>query len=125
MTRQKNLQEDTHYRVMALLEARPDMSQREMAEALGVSLGGVNYCLRALVERGLVKMQNFGHSERKLGYAYLLTPSGVVEKAVLTRRFLQRKLQEYEALKAEIEALQQKVEEPPAVGSAHVPKIEQ
>ncbi|NOS97706.1 MAG: MarR family EPS-associated transcriptional regulator [Methylotenera sp.] len=106
MNRQQTLKEDTHYRVLALLESKPNMSQRELAHALGVSLGGVNYSLRALMARGMIKLQNFTNSERKLAYAYLLTPAGMAEKASLTSLFLQRKLQEYEALKIEIAALQ-------------------
>jgi EPS-associated MarR family transcriptional regulator len=113
MTRQKQLQEDTHFRVLSLLESQSDLNQREMAKALGVSLGGVNYCLRALVEKGLVKMHNFQESDNKLGYAYLLTPQGMTEKIALTGRFLKRKKQEYAALKAEIEALQKTVGENP------------
>ena len=110
MTRQQQLQEDTHFRVLSLLESQPDLNQREMAKALGVSLGGVNYCLRALAAKGLIKMHNFQASDNKLGYAYLLTPQGMVEKLSLTTRFLQRKQQEYAALKAEIEALQQQMD---------------
>ncbi len=106
MTRQKQLQEDTRFRVLGLLESEPNINQREMAKALGVSLGGVNYCLRALVAKGLVKMHNFQENENKLGYAYLLTPQGMAEKLALTANFLQRKQQEYAALRAEIEALQ-------------------
>lgn len=113
MTRQQQLQEDTHFRVLSLLESQPDLNQREMAKALGVSLGGVNYCLRALVAKGLIKMHNFQTNDNKLGYAYLLTPQGVAEKLSLTAHFLQRKQQEYVALKAEIEALQQAVAEKP------------
>jgi EPS-associated MarR family transcriptional regulator len=108
-TRQKQLQEDTRFRVLALLESEPDLNQREMAKALGVSLGGVNYCLRALVAKGLVKMSNFQVSENKMGYAYLLTPQGMTEKIALTGRFLRRKQEEYAALKIEIEALQKAV----------------
>ena len=111
MTRQQQLQEDTHFRVLSLLERQPDLNQREMAKALGVSLGGVNYCLRALVAKGLIKMHNFQANDNKLGYAYLLTPQGMSEKLSLTAHFLQRKQQEYLALKAEIEALQQAVAE--------------
>ena len=111
MTRQQQLQEDTHFRVLSLLESQPDLNQREMAKALGVSLGGVNYCLRALAAKGLVKMHNFQENENKLGYAYLLTPHGIKEKLSLTASFLQRKQQEYAALKAEIEALQKAVGE--------------
>ncbi len=106
MTRQKQLQEDTHFRVLSLLEQNPDMSQRDLAKALGVSLGGVNYSLKALMERGMVKVQNFSRSERKLAYAYVLTPHGLTEKTKLTARFLKRKMDEYEALKAEIDSLQ-------------------
>lgn len=106
MTRQKQLQEDTHFRVLSMLEQNPDMSQRDLAKALGVSLGGVNYSLRALMERGMVKAQNFSKSERKLAYAYVLTPQGLAEKTKLTARFLKRKMEEYEALKLEIDLLQ-------------------
>jgi EPS-associated MarR family transcriptional regulator len=109
MTKLKQLQEDTHFRVLALLDKNPDISQRELAKQLGVSLGGVNYSLRALVDRGMVKAQNFSKSERKLAYAYVLTPQGLAEKTRLTARFLKRKMEEYEALKAEIESLQQLV----------------
>ena len=111
MTRQQQLQEDTHFRVLSLLESQPDLNQREMAKALGVSLGGVNYCLRALAAKGLVKMSSFQASENKLAYAYLLTPQGMTEKIALTSRFLKRKQEEYAALKAEIEALQKAVAE--------------
>ena len=80
------------------------MNQRDLAAALGVSLGKTNFCLQALVEKGLLKMQNFRSNKRKLAYAYLLTPAGLLEKAALTSRFLKRKTREYELLKAEIEA---------------------
>ncbi len=110
-TRQKQLQEDTRFRVLSLLESQPEINQREMAKALGVSLGGVNYCLRALVSKGLVKMSGFQASENKLAYAYLLTPQGMTEKIAMTGRFLKRKQEEYAALKAEIEALQKVVAE--------------
>ena len=109
MTRLQKLQEDTHFRVLGLLEQNPDLSQRELAKVLGVSLGGVNYSLRALVERGMVKVQNFKNSDKKLAYAYVLTPRGLAEKTRLTADFLKRKLEEYGALKAEIESLQQLV----------------
>ena len=109
MTKQRLLQEDTHFRVLAILERNPDISQRELAKALGISLGGVNYALRALVDRGMVKAQNFSKSERKLAYAYVLTPHGFAEKTKLTASFLKRKMEEYDALKAEIESLQQLV----------------
>ena len=111
MTKLKQFQEDTHYRALALLESSPDLSQRELARELGISLGGVNYALRALIERGMLKAQNFSSSDKKLAYAYILTPKGLAEKSLLTARFLRRKMDEYEALKAEIESLQHDLHE--------------
>lgn len=108
-TLQKPLPEETIYRVMQLLQENPDLTQRELAEKLGVSLGGVNYCLKALVDKGWVKMKNFAHSKNKFGYVYVVTPTGLVEKVEITRRFLQRKMDEYETLKAEIEILKSEV----------------
>ena len=90
---------------MRLIETNPEMTQRELAEALGVSLGAANYCLKALVEKGWVKLENFQNNPNKLGYLYLLTPMGMAAKATLAARFLRRKLAEYEDLKAEIEQL--------------------
>ncbi len=104
MSRQTS-QQDTHYRTLRLLQENPDLTQREIAKELGVSLGSVNYCLKALADKGLVKMRNFRASKNKLGYAYLLTPRGVKEKLALTEGFLNRKLKEYEALKVEIATL--------------------
>ena len=97
--------EDLRFRVVKLLETSPDLSQRDLAAALGISNGKINYCLRALLAKGLVKLGNFSQSRHRLGYVYLLTPSGIAEKAALTHRFLQRKVAEYEALKTEIDAL--------------------
>jgi len=104
-SRRTQLQEDTYFRVLRLLQANPDMTQREIAEKLGLSTSGLNYCLKALIEKGLVKVQNFSESKNKFGYVYLLTPLGFFEKANLTGRFLQRKLNEYESLRIEIESL--------------------
>ena len=98
--------EDTHYKVLKILEQTPQISQRELAREMGVSVGKVNYCLKALVERGWVKIDNFSNNPHKLHYAYLLTPRGLKAKTTLTTSFLKRKLAEYEALKAEIEELQ-------------------
>jgi len=98
--------EDAHFRMMRLIEARPEISQRELSRELGLSLGAVNYCLSALIEKGHVKMLNFRASDHKLGYAYLLTPAGIARKARMTRDFLARKVVEYEALKAEIESIE-------------------
>ena len=91
---------------MRLLQANPHMMQRELAQALGVSLGKTNFCLQALLAKGWLKVQNFAGKRNKLTYAYLLTPQGIKEKALLTSRFLQRKQQEYVLLQAEIAALQ-------------------
>lgn len=101
--------DEAHLRVLQLLQQQPEWTQRELAEALGVSVGKVNYVLRALIEKGAVKARNFRNSQHKLGYAYLLTPKGASHKAALTQRFLQRKLAEYAALKTEIERLQRDV----------------
>jgi EPS-associated MarR family transcriptional regulator len=96
---------------MSLLRSvSPEMSQRELAEALGVSVGAANYCLKALVEKGWVKLENFQKNPNKLGYLYLLTPMGIRAKAQLTTSFLRRKLAEYEALQAEIHQLQAEVD---------------
>jgi len=112
MSKDLSLHDETHLKVLRLLESNPNISQRKLAESLGVSLGKTNFCLNALLNKGLVKMENFRTSTRKLNYAYLLTPSGMAEKAVLTQRFLKRKIEEYEALKAEIELLKQETSDP-------------
>ena len=96
---------------LRLLETNPEMTQRELAKALGVSLGAANYCLKALVKRGWVKLENFQSNPNKLGYLYLLTPSGIAAKTTLTAQFLKRKLAEYEALKTEIEQLKSEVKQ--------------
>jgi EPS-associated MarR family transcriptional regulator len=98
-----------HFRLMHLIEKNPQVSQREIAVQLGVSLGGINYCIKALIEKGYVKVSNFKENPSKLGYAYLLTPKGILAKTALTGRFLKRKIAEYDALKAEIDLLQGKV----------------
>ena len=108
-SRQAQIQEDTYFRVMRILQDNPDLTQRELAEKLGVSVGGLNYCLNALIDKGWVKMQNFQNSKNKFKYVYLLTPQGIAEKVALTSRFLERKMQEYETLKSEIESLHQDV----------------
>ena len=105
-----NLTEDKYFRLMRILEATPDVSQREMAKALGVSFGGINYCLNALIDKGLVKIHNFSQNQNKFGYVYLLTPRGIAEKASLTSKFLKRKMDEYEALKVEIETLKSEID---------------
>ena len=108
-TEKNPMSEERQLDALRLLETNPEMTQRELAEALGVSLGAANYCLKALVEKGWVKLENFQNNPNKLGYLYLLTPMGMAAKTTLTARFLRRKLAEYEALKAEIEQLQSEV----------------
>jgi len=113
------LREDTSFRVLRLLQENPEMSQRELAQVAGVSVGGMHYVLSALVEKGLVKLGNFTASEDKRRYAYLLTPKGIARRAALTRSFLARKMREYEALKCEIEQLSSELEdEEPATSSS-------
>ena len=104
-TPRSKAREDARFRILELLEQQPELTQRELASELGVSLGAVNYTLKALTEKGLVKLRSFRASERKRGYAYVLTPAGVSEKSWLAGRFIQRKLKEYEALRSELEAL--------------------
>jgi len=103
------MSEDAHYTLLRTIEQNPGMSQRDLARTLGISLGKTNYCLKALVEKGWVKMDNFSRNPNKLSYAYLLTPRGVKAKTNLTAQFLKRKLAEYEALKAEIAWLEQEM----------------
>lgn len=98
--------DERQLKTLRLLADNPDLTQRQIADALGVSLGAANYCLKALVDKGWVKLENFQRNPNKLGYLYLLTPQGVAAKTSLTARFLKRKLVEYEALKAEIEQLE-------------------
>lgn len=104
--------EEVALRLMRLLQACPELSQRELAQQMGISLGGLNYCLNALIDKGFVKMANFQKSQKKFRYVYQLTPQGIVEKLALTSRFLKRKIQEYEALKAEIETLKTELHVP-------------
>ena len=99
----------SHYRLLKLIEANPHLGQREFAQVMGVSLGKVNYCMKALVDKGFVKLGNFRKSKDKRAYAYFLTPKGIDEKARVTVDFLQRKLAEYEVIKSEIEELQKEV----------------
>ena len=94
---------------LRVLENNPQTTQRDLAELLGISLGATNYCLRALVEKGWIKIGNFQNNPSKLGYLYILTPLGIAAKAKLTSRFLKRKLEEYEVLKTEIEQLKSEI----------------
>lgn len=104
-SRRSQLQEDTYFRVLRMLQDNPDLTQREIAEKLGLSTSGLNYCLKALIDKGWVKVQSFSQSKNKFGYIYVLTPKGLSEKITLTGSFLMRKQAEYEALKIEIESL--------------------
>lgn len=110
-SKRAKLQEDTHFRVLRLLQENPEMSQRDLAEAVGVSVAGIHYLLNALIDKGLVKLGNFTAAEDKRRYAYVLTPKGIARKAALTRAFLVRRIEEYEALKEEIEALIEEVDD--------------
>ncbi len=99
------LTDELRYKLFTLLEASPELSQREVAHELGISLGRVNYCLKALISRGWIKAANFKNSKNKAAYMYLMTPRGIEERARVTARFLRYKLQEYEALRSEIETI--------------------
>jgi EPS-associated MarR family transcriptional regulator len=99
------ISEEVRYKLLRLLEPNPHLSQRELARELGISLGKVNYCLRALVDRGWIKATNFKNSKNKSAYMYLLTPRGFEEKARVTARFLRARVLEYEALRSEIEQI--------------------
>lgn len=103
------LSEDADYYILRKLEAQPRITQRELAQELGISLGKVNYCLQALIEKGMIKARNFGNNPNKKAYLYVLTPAGLESKASITKRFLKRKMDEYEALRQEIETLQQDI----------------
>jgi EPS-associated MarR family transcriptional regulator len=105
------LDETTHYGLLKTLEENPGLSQRDLAKRLGVSLGKINFCLNALVDKGSLKIKNFRNNENKLAYVYLLTPSGVEEKARVTVGFLKHKMQEYEQLRKEIEELKREAEQ--------------
>ena len=103
--------QELEYRALKILEQQPDMTQRELAEALGVSLGKTHYLVKSLIDVGWVKLDNFQKSDNRWGYAYLLTPMGIAEKAAITARFLVRKQQEYSDLQLEIQQLQEEVKQ--------------
>ena len=104
------ISDETRYELIRLLESNPDMSQRDVAKTLGISLGKTNYCLRALIRKGWIKAANFTNSRNRKAYMYQLTPRGVEEKAKLTMRYLQIKMREYESLRVEIEELRREAE---------------
>jgi EPS-associated MarR family transcriptional regulator len=107
------LTDEYRYKILKLVSANPEISQRELAKTLGVSLGKTNFCLNALIEKGLLKAANFRNSQNKLAYMYLLTPSGIEEKSKITLRFLTAKMREYEALQLEISLLMQETNSDP------------
>ncbi|OGS99063.1 MAG: MarR family EPS-associated transcriptional regulator [Gallionellales bacterium RIFCSPLOWO2_02_FULL_59_110] len=111
--------DNTSYGLLKTLENNPSLSQRDMAKRLGISLGKVNFCINALVEKGCLKVNNFRNSDNKLAYAYLLTPRGIEERARMTVEFLQIKLHEYERLRAEIEELKREAEQKGLLESNH------
>jgi EPS-associated MarR family transcriptional regulator len=102
---------ETHLQVLRHIEANPEITQRELARELGVSVGKVNYCIKALVQKGWVKANNFKNNKNKAAYAYLLTPKGIEQKAQITVRYLKSKMAEYETLKQEIAQLRSEIEE--------------
>lgn len=106
------MNDSIRYQILRLLEDRPEISQREMARELGLSLGKTNYCVRAVVEKGWVKVKNFRNSKKKAAYLYQLTPRGISAKARITRRFLDRKVEEFERLHEEIQQLRSEVDGP-------------
>jgi EPS-associated MarR family transcriptional regulator len=105
------VEDEMRYRLLRYFEQHPNASQRELARELGISVGKVNYCLRALIQRGWVKMRNFRDSTNKLAYTYTLTSKGIEERVSVASRFLRRKLAEYDALSQEIERLTQDLRE--------------
>ena len=106
-SRREEHQEDVRLRVMRLIDENPEMSSRQIADKVGIANGSAYYVLTALVKKGFVKLENFKNNERKGQYAYLLTPKGIREKSLLTHRFIGRKRQEFDALRAEIESLEE------------------
>ncbi|OIQ97546.1 hypothetical protein GALL_204300 [mine drainage metagenome] len=109
------LTDEYRYKILKLVEAKPEISQRELAKNLGISLGKANFCLKALIEKGLLKATNFRNSHNKLAYMYLLTPSGIEEKSSITLRFLKSKMRDYKLLQAEISQLMQEAKSANAV----------
>lgn len=105
------LNDEVRHKIFRIIQENPEINQRTLADKLGISLGKTNYCIQALIEKGWLKVNNFKNSNNKFAYAYLLTPSGIEEKALLTVSYLKRKIEEYEELKSEIEVLSKEVGE--------------
>ena len=114
------IEQSVRYRLLSFLASHPDATQRELASALGMSLGKANYCLKALMAKGWIKVKNFRNSKRKAAYLYVLTPKGIDEKVNVTAAFLRRKVAEYDSLREEIERLTAEVE---ALGRAPLDEI--
>lgn len=114
------LTDEYRYKILKLVEAKPEVSQREIARSLGISLGKVNFCLKALIDVGLLKATNFRNSKNKLAYMYILTPTGLEEKSSITVRFLKAKMQEYELLQKEIRLLLNETKSEVAFGNSDV-----
>ena len=111
------MKDEITYKLLKLIEAEPHLSQREIAQKMGVSLGKTNYCLKALIDKGFIKLQNFYNNKKKTSYIYYLTPQGIEEKATVTYRFLQTKIEEYEDIKVEIESLKNEAAKTKVTGS--------
>ena len=109
--------EEFHYKVLKVLQENPDVSQRELARQLGLSLGKTNYCLRALIDKGFVKASNFRNNQNKVAYVYVLTPRGIEERIRATAYFLRRKMEEYGELEKEIEQLRSEIRQSQAVSA--------
>jgi len=118
------LTDESRYRILRLIEHNPAISQRELARELGISLGKVNFCLNALIEKGILKASSFLNSRNKRAYAYFLTPWGIDEKARVTLRFLRRKVAEYETLQKEIADLAEQARKLTAGGVTNQPVVE-
>ena len=114
----RKMQEEVRFRILHLLQGNPEMSQRELADSVGVSVGGMHYVLSALIDKGYIKLSNFSAAKDKRRYAYILTPKGIAEKVKMTYLFLHRKNEEYDALKAEIRLLEEELE----AGQGGVPR---
>lgn len=104
------MNDEIQHKIFSIIEQNPNITQRELARQLGISLGKANYCLKAFMQKGWVKVKNFKNNKNKLGYFYLLTPSGIKQKSRITVRYLEQKMAEYDRIKAEIEKLKQEIE---------------
>jgi EPS-associated MarR family transcriptional regulator len=113
------LTDEYRYKILKLVEEKPEISQRELAEALGISLGKANYCLKALMKVGILKASNFKNSHNKLAYMYILTPAGIEEKSKITLRFLKYKMHEFDILSKEISVLKQEIAQHELIGKAN------